>query len=68
MRFHVRLQRNGLDEFLVAHRTLMRPFAGVRHRVMFQRFRLAKGSITIGTIVRLQTLMNNFDVSSHISC
>lgn len=62
MRFHVRLQRRRLNESPLAHRTLQRPLAGVRHFVVFARLRLAKRFAAVRARVLLDAAMHDVRV------
>lgn len=68
MNLHVRLQRDRLDKPFRADRTLVWPFAGVRHHVMLERFVFAKGSIAEFARVRFDAAVHDADVAREVAC
>lgn len=65
---HMRLERHRLDEALFADCTFVWPFAGVRHDVVFERFRLAEGTFAEVTGERFDATVNNSYVTRHVPC
>lgn len=63
MRLHVRAKGYELDEAFAALRTRMWPFAGVRHYVMLQCFRLRKRLATVFALERFDAPVHDAHVS-----
>lgn len=66
VRFHVRLEGDGLDEAAAAYFALVGLFAGVDHNVMFEGFRLAKGTLAVRAGVLFDSAVHDPDVAAHV--